>query len=104
MLKMWNRKLEITCYKDTNDRFYKVGDLVYNPAFGDVWEVKKYKIPPEACEYALVLWGDWSNYYMDINEPAGFEILASKGEKGYLKLKYKCYKVAKKFREKDKQK
>lgn len=93
-----NRNPEITMYKDAKDRFYKVGDLVYNPAFGDVWEVKAYNnIEHDSnCKYALVLWGDWNNYYMDIDEPDGFIILASRYEKGYFKLKAKCRKITRK--------
>lgn len=98
---MWNRAKsdKITFYKDANDRFFVVGDLVYNPTIGDVWEVMEYKNPSsDGCKYALVLWGDWNNYYMDLDEPVGFTILASRGEKGYHKLKWKCRRITRKIR------
>lgn len=97
---LFRREPQILFYKDSNDRFYKVGDMVYNPTAKDVWEVKinNANVDSKGCRYSLVLWGDWSICYMDLDEPTGFVILASKGESGYFKIKHKCKKIARKLK------
>lgn len=76
-----------TGYKDMDGREYKVGDIVLNTFFGDYWVVaKNRKNEREDCEYRLLLYNDTKEYYMDLNEPSKFKIIASKGEKEYKDL------------------
>lgn len=75
-----------TGYKDMDGREYKVGDIVLNTFFGDYWVVaKNRKNEREDCEYRL-LYNNEKEYYMDLNEPSKFKIIASKGEKEYKDL------------------
>ena len=76
-----------TGYKDMDGREYKVGDIVLNTFFGDYWVVaKNRKNEREDCEYRLLLYNNEKEYYMDLNEPSKFKIIASKGEKEYKDL------------------
>lgn len=76
-----------TGYKDMDGREYKVGDIVLNTFFGDYWVVaKNRKNEREDCEYRLLLYNNEKDYYMDLNEPSKFKIIASKGEKEYKDL------------------
>lgn len=76
-----------TGYKDMDGREYKVGDIVLNTFFGDYWVVaKNKKNEREDCEYRLLLYNNEKEYYMDLNEPSKFKIIASKGEKEYKDL------------------
>lgn len=76
-----------TGYKDMDGREYKVGDVVLNTFFGDYWVVaKNKKNEREDCEYRLLLYNNEKEYYMDLNEPSKFKIIASKGEKEYKDL------------------
>ena len=76
-----------TGYKDMDGREYKVGDIVLNTFFGDYWVVaKNRKNEREDCEYRLLLYNNEKEYYMDLNEPSKFRIVASKGESEYNNL------------------
>lgn len=76
-----------TGYKDMDGREYKVGDIVLNTFFGDYWVVaKNRKNERQDCEYRLLLYNNEKDYYMDLNEPSKFKIIASKGEKEYKDL------------------
>lgn len=80
--------LELTGYKDSKGIEYKVGDIVFNPCFGDYWVVQKYteeekqKYQPE-CDYCLVLNNDKDDYFEDIDVPQGFEIVMSSDNVDY---------------------
>lgn len=88
-------------YYDAKGRPYSIGDIVYNPSFGDYWVVQlvsdtdreKYKLNTLLC---LALWGNKDDYVLDIDEPAGFEIELSMGDFEYTKLMKSINKVAKK--------
>lgn len=79
---------ELTGYKDSKGFEYKVGDIVYNPCFGDYWVVQKYteqekeEYKPD-CDYCLALNNDKDDYFEDINVPQGFEIIMSKDHDDY---------------------
>lgn len=76
-----------TGYKDMDGREYKVGDIVLNTFFGDYWVVaKNRKNEREDCEYRLLLYNNEKEYYMDLDEPSKFRIVASKGESEYNNL------------------
>lgn len=76
-----------TGYKDMDGREYKVGDIVLNIFFGDYWVVaKNRKNESEDCKYRLLLYNDTKDYYMDLDEPSKFRIVASKGESEYNNL------------------
>lgn len=76
-----------TGYKDMDGREYKVGDIVLNTFFGDYWVVaKNRKNERQDCEYRLLLYNNEKDYYMDLNEPSKFKIIASRGEKEYKDL------------------
>ena len=76
-----------TGYKDMDGREYKVGDIVLNTFFGDYWVVaKNRKNERQDCEYRLLLYNNEKEYYMDLNEPGKFKIIASKREKEYKDL------------------
>ena len=76
-----------TGYKDMDGREYKVGDIVLNTFFGDYWIVaKNRKNERQDYEYRLLLYNNEKEYYMDLNEPSKFKIIASKGEKEYKDL------------------
>ena len=73
------KKREKLKYKDADGKNYHVGDIVFNPCFGDLWLVTKlsdedmkkfgFTIP-----YVLVLYGNDDEYIMEIDEPEGFKI------------------------------
>lgn len=71
-------------YCDSKGVEYKEGDIVYNPCIGDYWVVRC-SIPSDntLCPYQLVLWDSRDEYYMDLDEPAGFEIVSRKGDTDY---------------------
>ena len=71
-------------YCDSKGVEYKEGDIVYNPCIGDYWVVRC-SIPSDntLCSYQLVLWDSRDEYYMDLDEPAGFEIVSRKGDTDY---------------------
>ncbi len=72
---------------DSNNKEYKLYDIVYNPFFGDLWIVDYNKENErEDCKYRLILYNNEDDYYMDLDEPVGFKILASKGDKNYDEL------------------
>lgn len=76
-----------TGYKDMDGREYKVGDIVLNTFFEDYWVVaKNKKNESEDCKYRLLLYNDTKDYYMDLDEPSKFRIVASKGESEYNNL------------------
>lgn len=93
-------------YYDSNKREYKVGDIVYNPFFGDYWLVEEYTEEEQSetdCPYCLSLYGDKDDYYMDIDEPAGFIIICSKGEPDYNKYIEEFNEIIKRRREQEAQ-
>lgn len=71
-------------YCDSKGVEYKEGDIVYNPCIDDYWVVRC-SIPSDntLCPYQLVLWDSRDEYYMDLDEPAGFEIVSRKGDTDY---------------------
>lgn len=96
-----NSKLE-KCegYLDSNGNQYYIGDLVFNPCFGDIWLVDKYtekemKEFKTKCPYCLKLWTSADEYIIDIDEPAGFVIEKHKNDEGYQELYNECLKVLK---------
>lgn len=71
-------------YKDKNKRVYKVGDIVLNTFFGNLWVVYEYENKEnQDCPYYLALYNDKDYYYTDLDMVSGFEILKSKDEEGY---------------------
>lgn len=72
-------------YSDSKGRNYKLGDIVFNPCFGDFWLVEKYEENEQEgeCPYCFSQYGSKGDYYMDLDEPEGFEIVCSKGEPDY---------------------
>lgn len=90
-------------YFDANGKEYHLGDLVYNPFFGDIWLVDKWrpedKPGPEDSPYCFILYGDRDEYVMDIQDPDGFEIERRIGEDGYDELLRKCKEFAKKHKQ-----
>ena len=71
-------------YFDDQGKEYKIGDIVYNPAFGDYWIVKESK-PEYAldCPYCLILWNNEDEYVTELNTPKGFLIVTSFDELYY---------------------
>lgn len=72
-------------YKDDNGIPYHLGDIVYNPCFGDYWVVREYtqeemKQNDTDCPYCLALNDNKDDYCADIDEPKGFIIVARQGE------------------------
>ena len=93
-------------YYDSNNKEYKVGDIVFNPFFGDYWLVEEYTEEEQSetdCPYCLSLYGDKDDYYMDIDEPAGFIIICSKGEPDYNKYIEEFNEIIKRRREQEAQ-
>lgn len=91
-------------YKDANGNQYYIGDLVFNPFFGDIWLIDKYsekemKEYKTECPYCLKLWTSADQYVMDLDEPEGFVILKHKNEDGYSELYNECLEVLKKYKE-----
>lgn len=86
--KRLNYMFELTGYKDSKGNEYKVGDIVFNPTFGDYWVVQKYteqekKDFDAECDYCLVLNNDKDDYFEDIDVPQGFEIVMSSDNDDY---------------------
>lgn len=78
-------------YKDSNGKKYKVGDIVYNPFFGDYWVVQKCNRVDvkDYCldnKYCLALYNNKEDYVTEIDVPNGFVIVKRKGDKGYKRL------------------
>lgn len=93
-------------YYDSNNREYKVGDIVFNPFFGDYWLVEEYTEEEQSetdCLYCLSLYGDRDEYYMDIDEPAGFIIICSKDEPDYNKYIEEFKQIIKRRKEQEAQ-
>lgn len=79
---------DISEYKDANAKVYKLGDIVYNPFFGDYWLVEQYteqemKDYDTECPYCLSLYGSKDIYSIDIDEPVGFVIVCHKRDPKY---------------------
>ena len=89
-------------YCDSKGIEYKEGDIVYNPCFGDYWVVRC-SIPSDntLCPYQLVLWDSRDEYYMDLDEPTGFEIVRRKGDKEYKSLLKSVHKIRRKHKWED---
>ena len=88
--------------KDMNGINYKEGDIVLNTCFGDLWLVEKYsktkvKQCEEECPFLLSQFGIVDNYFMDLDEPSGFKIISTKGDKDYNKFKRLFLKLKIKF-------
>lgn len=78
MFSLFKRK-----YKDSKGKEYKVGDVVFNPFFGDYWVVGEYNPKPrKGCPYYLAQYGD-EDEFIDLDEPSGFVIVCSKGDEDY---------------------
>lgn len=88
---MPRKKKEIK-YVDKNNREYKLGDIVLNNLFGDYWTVGRYKDNKdiskyeEDCPFYLAQYDDVNSYFIDLDEPEGFEIIKSKEDGGYEEL------------------
>lgn len=89
-------------YCDSKGLEYKEGDIVYNPCMGDYWVVRC-SIPSDntLCPYQLVLWDSRNEYYMDLDEPIGFEIVRRKGDKEYKSLLKSIHKIRRKHKWED---
>ena len=74
-------------YCDSNGVEYKEGDIVYNPCVGDYWVVRE-SIPSDntLCPYQLVLWDSREEYFMDLDDPVGFEIICRKDDEDYKQI------------------
>ena len=75
-------------FQDVTGKNYQLGDIVFNPFFGDYWVVKKYsrkeiKTGYVSCPYCLALYGDKDFCTVDLDEPAGFRIVCSKKDSNY---------------------
>ena len=92
-------------YKDSKGRNYKLGDIVFNPYFGDYWLVEEYTEEERdcVCPYCFSLYGSKDEYYMDLDEPAGFEIVCSVGEKDYDTYREEFKEIIKQRREQEAQ-
>lgn len=90
-----------TGYFDANGREYELGDLVYNPLFGDVWLVDEWTEDeprePGDSPYCLRQYCSKEIYSMDIDDPDGFVIESRKGDEGYEKLYEQCEDYAKRW-------
>lgn len=85
-------------YVDGNGSEYKLGDIVHNPFFGDVWIVQEWEDAykeGEECPYCFAQYGYQDNYCMALDEPVGFKIISSKGDEQYDKLLEEVLKVGK---------
>ena len=83
--------MEITGYKDVDGNDIYVGDIMFNPFFGDFWLVEKYtqseKIEYDAeCDYCLSLYGSKDCHIEDLNTPAGFRLVYHKDAENYSDL------------------
>ena len=91
-------------YFDDNSLEYSVGDIVYNPSFGDYWVVqevteedkKNYGLTTDLC---LALYNNKDDYVMDIDEPVGFIIITKKEDDGYDEAIAELNEIAKKREE-----
>lgn len=98
MFSLFKRK-----YKDSKGKEYKVGDVVFNPFFGDFWLVGKYEQPENKCPYYLAQYGDMDLYYMDLDEPCGFEIVCSIGDEKYNQFIKEFKEIVRKIKEEEAQ-
>lgn len=84
---------------DSNNKEYKLYDIVYNPFFGDYWVVQKSEKEDEfECPFCLALYNNKDNYCIELDEPAGFKIVSSKGDTDYLSLLDKIELINKEFK------
>lgn len=78
-------------YQDAKGVPYQLGDIVFNPCFGDYWVVQKvtnqdkeiYRLETDLC---LALYNDKDDYVVDIDEPQGFVIILHKDEPEYKEI------------------
>lgn len=88
-------------YFDSEGREYELGDLVYNPLFGDVWLVDEWAEDeprePGDSPYCLRKYCSKKIYSMGIDDPDGFVIEARKGDENYGKLYEQCEEYAEKW-------
>ena len=93
--------MQKTGYRDAEGEEFEVGDIVFNPCFGDYWIVGKYsenehiKKYEEECPYYLAQYGDPDLYFMDLDEPSGFVIEKRKGIDDYEETKKELDEIAK---------
>jgi len=93
--------MQKTGYRDAEGKEFEVGDIVFNPCFGDYWIVGKYsenkhiKKYEEECPYYLAQYGDPDLYFMDLDEPSGFVIEKRKGIDDYEETKKELDEIAK---------
>lgn len=75
-------------YKDSKGVIYQIGDIVLNPCIMDYWVVQKctkkdkeqYGLTTDIC---LALNNDKDDFVIDIDEPAGFEIIVRCNDDNY---------------------
>lgn len=90
---------QMKTYRDSRGIEYKEGDIVYNPCNGDYWVVRYSVLEDNTlCPYQLVLWDSKDEYFMDLDEPNGFEIVRRKGEKDYKTLLKSIHKIRRKHK------
>lgn len=86
---------------DSNNKEYKLYDIVYNPFFGDYWVVQKSEETDEfECPFCLALYNNKDNYCIELDEPTGFEIVSSKGDKEYLIILNKIISISEELKRK----
>lgn len=73
-------KQKPTKYKDESGNTFCVGDIVYNPCFGDVWLLEELDEQKQKCfgfdtPYVFTQYGNADNYIMEIDEPKGFVVI-----------------------------
>lgn len=94
-------------YKDAKGKTYEIGDIVFNPCFGDYWLVGKYSDNKtiskyeDECPYYLAQYGDPDLYFMDLDEPYGFEIEVKKGSERYENALKEIQEIAKFYKKAD---
>ena len=79
-------------YKDSKGVNYHIGDIVYNPCFGDIWlieelseeDMKKFGFD---IPYVFTQYGNADAYTMTIDEPKGF-VIESTPDDAYSYVKY----------------
>lgn len=77
-------------YVDNEGKEYKLGDLVLNPFFNDMWIVQEWEGnygEGEECPYCFAQYGFQDLYCMAVDEPIGFIIVGSVGDNNYEEVK-----------------
>lgn len=103
---------QIITYKGCTNIFdmdkveYKVGDIVLNTSFGDLWlvypytkeEIEKYNLD---CNFGLALYGNKDDYTEDLDMPSGFKIVKRAGDEGYEDLLNEMKEISKELSEEE---